>query len=89
MTTKIKQKNGNRAVSDTGPIIHLTEINLIKVFDIFSAVLIPEEVERELKNSKIQKIFFTSHLTDNIDSDDDNIIYNYDPIEDDDGYDSF
>ena len=43
----------------------------------------------ELKNSKIQKIFFTSHLTDNIDSDDDNIIYNYDPIEDDDGYDSF
>ena len=43
----------NRAVSDTGPIIHLSEINLIKVFDIFSEVAIPEEVEKELKNSKI------------------------------------
>ena len=38
----------NRAVSDTGPIIHLSEINLIKVFDIFSEVVIPEEVEKEL-----------------------------------------
>ncbi len=43
----------NRAVSDTGPIIHLSEINLIKVFDIFSEVVIPEEVEKELKNNKI------------------------------------
>jgi predicted nucleic acid-binding protein len=43
----------NRAVSDTGPIIHLSEINLIKVFDIFSLVAIPEEVEKELKNSRI------------------------------------
>jgi len=51
--TKIKSENGNRAVSDTGPIIHLSEINLIKAFDIFSKIIIPEEVERELKNSKI------------------------------------
>jgi len=43
----------NNAVSDTGPIIHLSEINLIKVFDIFSEVAIPEEVEKELKNSRI------------------------------------
>jgi len=43
----------NRAVSDTGPIIHLSEINLIKVFNVFSVVVIPEEVERELKNCKI------------------------------------
>ena len=43
----------NRVVSDTGPIIHLSEINLVKVFDIFSEVVIPEEVERELKNNKI------------------------------------
>jgi len=42
-----------KAVSDTGPIIHLNEIDLIKVLDIFSRVVIPEEVERELKNSKI------------------------------------
>jgi len=44
---------GNRAVSDTGPVIHLNEIDLVKVFDIFSEVLIPEEVKKELKNSKI------------------------------------
>ncbi len=44
---------GNRAVSDTGPIIHLNEINLIKIFDIFSEVAITEEVEKELKNNKI------------------------------------
>jgi predicted nucleic acid-binding protein len=43
----------NKAVSDKGPIIHLSEINLIKAFDIFSMVAIPEEVEKELKNSKI------------------------------------
>jgi len=44
---------GNKVVSDTGPIIHLSEINLVKVFDIFFEILIPEEVERELRNSKI------------------------------------
>ena len=43
----------NSVVSDTGPIIHLTEINFIKALDIFSKILIPEEVEKELKNSKI------------------------------------
>ena len=44
---------GNKAVSDTGPIIHLNEINLIYSFDIFSELIIPEEVERELKSNKI------------------------------------
>ena len=44
---------GNKAVSDTGPIIHLNEINLINSFDIFSELIIPEEVERELKSNKI------------------------------------
>jgi len=43
----------NRAVSDTGPVIHLSEINLAKVFDIFQEVAIPEEVEKELKNLKV------------------------------------
>jgi predicted nucleic acid-binding protein len=45
--------NEKKAVSNTGPIIHLTEINLIKAFDIFSQIIIPEEVEKELKNNQI------------------------------------
>lgn len=43
----------NKAVSDTGPIIHLSEINLINSFDIFSELIIPKEVEKELKSNKI------------------------------------
>ncbi|MDO8459555.1 MAG: DUF3368 domain-containing protein [Nanoarchaeota archaeon] len=43
----------NRAVSDTGPIIHISEINLINSFNIFSELIIPEEVESELKRNKI------------------------------------
>ncbi len=43
----------NKAVSNTGPILHLHEINLLKVLDIFSNILIPHEVENELRKSKI------------------------------------
>ncbi len=42
----------DNAVSNTGPILHLTEINLIKVLDIFSSVFIPEEVAEELRKIK-------------------------------------
>ncbi len=42
----------NKAVSNTGPIIHLTEINLLEAFNVFSQTLIPEEVEKELGISK-------------------------------------
>ena len=43
----------NEAVSDTGPIIHLTEINLLKAFNIFSKLTIPYEVEKELQRYKV------------------------------------
>ena len=43
-----------RAVSNTGPIIHLTEINLTKILNLFSNVLIPIEVEKELSKHKIK-----------------------------------
>ncbi len=43
----------NKAVSNTGPILHLAEINLVKAFDIFSHILIPHEVEHELRKNKI------------------------------------
>ena len=41
----------NKAVSDTGPIIHLSEINLQNALNIFSAIIIPEEVFNELKKN--------------------------------------
>jgi predicted nucleic acid-binding protein len=42
-----------KAVSDSGPIIHLNEINFLESFNIFNSVLIPEEVESEIKKHKI------------------------------------
>lgn len=40
------------AISNTGPIIHLTEVNLLKAFNIFSTVSIPEAVVSELNKHK-------------------------------------
>ena len=45
---------GNKAVADTGPIIHLSEIDLVNVFNIFSQILIPKEVSHELIKNKIK-----------------------------------
>lgn len=41
------------AVSNTSPIIHLTEINLTKTLDIFKNLAIPIEVFKELKKHNI------------------------------------
>lgn len=43
----------NRVVSNTGPIIHLTEINFLEALTVFSNVLIPEEVKNELRRNAI------------------------------------
>ena len=43
----------NKIVSNTGPIIHLNEINFLKALDVFSDILIPEEVANELRKNKI------------------------------------
>lgn len=43
----------NKVVSNTGPLIHLSEINFLTAIDIFQEILIPEEVESELKRNKI------------------------------------
>jgi len=61
----------NKAVSNTGPIVHLTEINLLKALNIFSNIIIPEEVASELKKNntpipskvKITKIISTNKDT--------------------------
>ena len=42
-----------KVVSNTGPIIHLTEIDLINALDIFERIIIPEEVANELKKNNI------------------------------------
>ena len=43
----------NKAISDTGPIIHLSEINIAEIFEVFSLVLIPEEVAKELNKNNV------------------------------------
>jgi len=45
-----------RAVSDSGPIIHLSEINAAKAFNIFKDLVIPDEVSRETKNLRVPGI---------------------------------
>ena len=42
------------AVSNTGPILHLNEINLKEALDIFSSVSIPREVAEELRKNKVE-----------------------------------
>ncbi len=46
-------KGKYRAVLDSGPIIHLSEIGAVKAFTILTEVLIPEEVFNETKNRNI------------------------------------
>ena len=43
----------SKAVSNTGPILHLNEIGLIKALDVFKEVCIADEVKNELIKSKI------------------------------------
>lgn len=43
----------NKAVSNTGPIIHLSEIDFINALNIFSSIIIPNEVAAELRRNKI------------------------------------
>ena len=45
----------SKAVSNTGPIMHLAEIDLIKVLNVFKEVYMPPEVKNELKRSNIKQ----------------------------------
>lgn len=42
---------GNKAVSDAGPVIHLSEIDMFCCFSVFETVYVPKEVYDELKAS--------------------------------------
>lgn len=44
----------NKVVSNTGPLIHLNEINLSKALEAFDNIYIPQEVKNELIKHKIQ-----------------------------------
>lgn len=48
----------NKVVSDTGPLLHLSEISLLKALDTFKEIYIPEEVNNELKKNRIGKDAF-------------------------------
>ena len=48
----------SKVVSDTGPLIHLAEINLIKVLDAFQEVGVAQEVINELKRNKVKDSVF-------------------------------
>jgi predicted nucleic acid-binding protein len=41
------------AISDAGPIIHLSEISMIKGFSIFSIVYVPREIYNEVKAANL------------------------------------
>lgn len=43
----------SKAVCDTGPIMHLSEIESLKTLEIFSQMIVPEEVMNELRRNKI------------------------------------
>lgn len=44
---------GINAVSDTGPLYHLSQIKTMEVFVLFSPLAIPPEVEKELAKYKV------------------------------------
>ncbi len=44
---------GSKAVSNTGPLLHLNEIDLIKALNVFEEVFIAEEVRNELIRNKV------------------------------------
>ena len=46
----------NKVVSNTGPLIHLSEIELFEALEVFDNIYIPEEVQNELIKSKIKEI---------------------------------
>jgi predicted nucleic acid-binding protein len=43
----------NKAISDSGPIIHLNEISLLNAFSVFQTTLIPGAVSDEIKKQGI------------------------------------
>ncbi len=44
----------NKAVFDTGPLLHLAEIDSLCCLDIFKQIIIPPEVKEELKKYKFK-----------------------------------
>ena len=45
-----------KAVSNSGPIIHLHEINQLKLFDLFGDLIIPVSVSNEIKGIDISRV---------------------------------
>ena len=62
----------NEAVTDTGPVLHLNEINLLNIFDSFSAVFVPPEILNEIEKNKIKP--FSKLKVVNLNSNSKNIV---------------
>lgn len=54
-----------RAIFDTGPLIHLAEINKLDLLDIAEEKLIPKEVENEFKDHRIEELDIDVHKLNN------------------------
>ena len=48
----------SRVVSNTGPLIHLVEIDFVKALDVFQEVYVAQEVINELKRNKVKEYIF-------------------------------
>jgi predicted nucleic acid-binding protein len=40
-------------VTDTGPLIHLSALDVLPLFDVFETVLVPETVLEELERGRV------------------------------------
>ena len=48
----------NKVVSNTGPLMHLAEIDLVKALGVFQEVYVAQEVINELKRNKFKESIF-------------------------------
>ncbi len=48
----------SKVISNTGPLMHLSEIDLVQALEVFKEIYIPEEVRNELKKNKVKDEIF-------------------------------
>ena len=56
----------SRVVSNTGPLMHLVEIDFVKALDVFQEVYVAQEVINELKRNKVKEYIFREIMLINL-----------------------